>query len=59
MTNPENLLGDHGAAEASAGVVKSGQTMLMTKGDVTLALAGHGEGWNVGVSLGKFTISRR
>ena len=59
VTNPEDLLGDYGAAEASLGVVKSGQTMLMTKGDVTLALAGHGEGWNVGVSFSKFTLSRR
>ena len=30
----------------------------MTKGDVSLALAGKGEGWNIGVAFGKFVISR-
>jgi hypothetical protein len=30
----------------------------MTKGEVSLALAGTGEGWNLGVDAGKFTITR-
>lgn len=53
-----DLYGGYGAAEGNAGVVKSGETAVMTKGDVTLGIAGHGEGWNVGVSFGKFTITR-
>jgi hypothetical protein len=53
------LYGSYAAAEANAGVVKSGQTTVLTKGEVTLAIAGKGEGWNVGVSFGKFTISPR
>ena len=31
----------------------------LTKGDVSLALAGNGSGVNLGVSFGKFTITRR
>jgi hypothetical protein len=31
---------------------------VLTKGTVSLALAGTGEGVNLGVSVGKFTISR-
>jgi hypothetical protein len=29
----------------------------MTKGEVTLGLTGHGTGWEVGISFGRFTIS--
>jgi hypothetical protein len=31
----------------------------MTKGDVSLALAGKGSGWDVGVAFGKFVIEAR
>jgi hypothetical protein len=59
VKNIDTLLGSYGAAEAHGGAVKSGQASVMTKGDVTLALAGHGEGWNAGVAFDKFTIARR
>lgn len=52
------LYGSYAAAEAHAGAVKSGETTVLTKGEVSLAIAGKGEGWNVGVSFGKFTISK-
>jgi hypothetical protein len=52
------LYGSYAAAEAHAGAVKSGETTVLTKGEVSLAIAGKGEGWNVGISFGKFTISR-
>ena len=55
----ENLLGTYGAAEAEAGAVKSTQASALTKGSVSLALAGTGEGWNLGVSGAKFTIARK
>jgi len=55
----ENLLGTYGAAEAEAGAVKSTQASALTKGSVSLALAGTGEGWNLGVSGAKFTITRK
>jgi len=53
------LYGGYAAAQANAGAVKSGETTVLTKGEVSLAIAGKGEGWNVGLSLGKFTITPR
>ena len=53
------LLGTYVAAEAHAGAVKSSKAQAMTKGDVSLALAGTGEGWDLGVAFGAFTIKAR
>ena len=53
------LLGTYVAAEAHAGAAESGNAQVMTKGEVNLALAGAGKGWNLGVAFGKFVISRR
>jgi hypothetical protein len=55
----DDVFGDYAQAGAEAGVVKSGTAQVLTKGTTSLALAGHGEGVNLGVSVGKFTISRR
>jgi hypothetical protein len=52
------LFGSYAQGEANAGVVKSGVAQVLTKGNVSLALAGTGEGVNLGVSFGKFTIRR-
>ncbi|MEO7072327.1 MAG: hypothetical protein ABI300_04915 [Rhodanobacter sp.] len=54
-----DVFGDYAQAGAEAGVVKSSQAQVLTKGTTSLALAGTGEGVNLGVSVGKFTISRR
>jgi hypothetical protein len=40
-------------------VVKSSQAQVLTKGTTSLALAGTGQGVNLGISVGKFTISPR
>jgi len=53
------VFGDYVQAGAEAGVVKSSQAQVLTKGTTSLALAGTGEGVNLGVSVGKFTISTR
>ena len=55
----DDVFGDYAQAGAEAGVVKSGTAQVLTKGTTSLALAGTGEGINLGVSVGKFTISRR
>ncbi len=55
----DDVFGDYAQAGAEAGVVKSSQAQVLTKGTTSLALAGTGEGINLGVSVGKFTISRR
>lgn len=54
-----DVYGDYAQAGAEAGVVKSSQAQVLTKGTVSLALAGTGEGVNLGISAGKFTISKR
>ncbi|TYT25839.1 hypothetical protein FZO89_05985 [Luteimonas viscosa] len=53
------VLGTYVAAEAHAGAVKSSKAQAMTKGEVSLALAGTGEGWDLGVAFGAFTIEAR
>lgn len=54
----DDVIGSYGTAEAHAGASKSASAQVVTKGSISLALAGKGEGWNLGVSFGKFTISR-
>lgn len=51
-----DVLGSYAQAEAHAGLVKSGSAQLLTKGNVSLALAGDGEGVDLGVDVAKFTI---
>ncbi len=53
-----DVLGRYAQASANAGLVKSGEAQVLTKGEVSLALAGNGEGVNIGVDVGQFTISR-
>jgi hypothetical protein len=53
------LLGTYVSAEAEAGAVKSAKGQVVTKGPVSLALSGKGEGWEVGIAFGKFQILRR
>lgn len=55
----EDVLGRYAQASANAGMVKSGEAQVLSKGPVSLALAGGGEGINVGVDIGAFTIKRR
>ena len=51
-----DLYGAYAAAGANAGAVKSSQAAAMTKGEVSLALAGKGQGFDLGVAFSKFTI---
>jgi hypothetical protein len=53
------LFGTYASATAAAGAVKSSEAQALTKGEVSLALAGTGTGMELGVSFGKFKISRR
>ncbi len=52
------IFGSYAQGEANAGVVKSGTAQVLTKGNVSLALAGAGEGVDIGISFGKFTVER-
>src|SRR4249919_1396844 len=55
----QDVLGTYASAEAHAGAAKSAKAQAMTKGEVSLALAGKGEGWDLGVAFGKFTLAGR
>ncbi|MEP6484108.1 MAG: hypothetical protein ABJB01_06630 [Rudaea sp.] len=52
------IFGSYAQGEANAGVVKSATAQALTKGNVSLALAGSGEGVDLGISFGKFTVER-
>ncbi|MBO9662040.1 hypothetical protein [Dokdonella sp.] len=54
----EDVLGTYAKGDASAGAIKAGTAQVLTKGTVSLALAGAGEGIELGVSVGAFTISK-
>lgn len=55
----EDVFGSYAAAEAHAGAAQSSKAQAMTKGEVSLALAGTGEGWDLGIAFGRFTIAPR
>jgi hypothetical protein len=52
----DDVLGRYAEGEAEAGVVHSGAAQVLTKGPVSLALAGRGEGVDLGVSVGEFIL---
>lgn len=54
-----DVLGSYATAEAHAAADKSASAQAMTKGDVSLALSGKGEGWSLGVAFSKFTIKAK
>ena len=54
-----DLVGTYAAAEVHASASRATDAQVMTKGDVSLALAGTGRGWSLGVGFGKFVIERR
>lgn len=53
-----DVLGHYATAGAHAGADKSASAGVLTKGNVSLALAGKGRGWNLGVDAGAFIIER-
>lgn len=58
VANTSELFGSYAHAEAHAGAVKSSDAQVLTKGEVSLALSGVGEGWDIGIDFGKFTIKK-
>ena len=53
----DDVVGTYAQTEVHAGVLKSGSAQVLTKGTVSLALAGGGEGIDLGVTVGEMTIS--
>jgi len=54
----DELFGAYAVAEVHAGAGKASQAQVLTKGSVSLALAGTGQGVDLGFDFGKFTIER-
>lgn len=59
VRNIRDVLGTYASASADAAAGKAATAQAMTKGDVSLALSGKGEGWNLGVAFTGFTIKAR
>lgn len=55
----DNVLGSYYGVSANVGVAKSGSAQALTKGKVSLALTGKGEGFDIGIAVSSFTISKR
>lgn len=52
----DDVLGRYAEGEVHAGVIHSAAAQVLTKGDVSLALAGSGGGVGLGVDVGEFTL---
>lgn len=57
VADVRQVYGDYANAEAHAGIVRSSTAQVVTKGTVSLALAGKGQGVDLGIAFGKLTIS--
>jgi len=53
----KDLIGGYATAEANAGGGEASKAQVVTKGSISLALAGKGTGRTLGVSFGSFIIT--
>ena len=53
------IFGTYAQAAAQGSATKGGTAQVMTKGEISLAIAGAGRGWEVGVSLGGLTVKKK
>ena len=53
------VIGQYAAADAHAGMTRSVEGRVLTKGAVSLSLSGNGVGIDLGAAIGGFTIARR
>lgn len=56
VSDIREVFGSYGQGGAHAGAVASAGALVMTKGNVSLALAGTGKGVDLGIDFGKFEI---
>jgi hypothetical protein len=57
VTNIDEIFGTYVVLDGHAGVTKSAEGQVMTKGEVSLAISGTGRGFDLGAALGAFTIT--
>jgi len=53
-----DVFGSYATAQAHAGVIKSGNAQVLTKGDVSMSLTAVGKGIDLGIAFGSFEIRR-
>lgn len=54
----DDVLGDYLSVSGNVGVGKAGTAQALTKGKVSLTLAGKGEGFDIGVAINDFKIMK-
>lgn len=54
----EDVLGSYLAVSGDVGVSKAGTAQVLTKGKVSLAQAGKGDGFDIGVAISDFKLSK-
>lgn len=59
VRNLNEIYGNYVALEGHAGVTKSVDGQVLTRGEISLALSGNGRGVDIGVTMGALTISPR
>ena len=59
VTDISELFGEYAVAEAGAALGKSADAQVLTKGPVSLALAGKGKGVELGFDFGRVTITKK
>ncbi len=55
----DEVFGSYGGVQAHAGVLKSSDATAVTKGEVSLALIGTGEGFDIGLAFSRLKILPR
>lgn len=55
----DEIFGSYGGVQAHAGIVRSSDASAVTKGEVSLALVGTGEGFDVGLAFSRLKILPR
>lgn len=55
----DEVFGSYGGVQAHAGILKSSDASAVTKGEVSLALAGTGEGFDFGLAVSRLKILPR
>ena len=58
VSDIQEIFGPYAKAEAHAGMVKSADAQVMTKGEVSLAVTAKGKGIDLGIAFGKFSIEK-
>lgn len=58
VANINDVIGSYLSVSGDIGVSKAGTARALTKGNVSLVLAGKGEGFDVGIAISDFKISK-